>query len=67
MPYVESYDEIFDECFQIEVDEQLAAKIKLNPKMVVTDTANPKLPILSRYRSVRHPEFYNDKWAVVSD
>jgi len=52
MPYVKSYDPIFDEVFQIEVPPEMVEKI---PPEELSETPWPNHPIKSRYRSERHP------------
>lgn len=65
MPYVQLYDEIFDESFQTEISQEKAMdiriKLKAHESWRVTDEPVPNLPILSSKRSVRHPEFYENE------
>lgn len=59
--YVECYDEYFDESFQVEVTEEELPRMF---GVASSPVPNPNLPIMSRYRSDRHPEFYENEDAA---
>lgn len=57
MPYITMYDEIFDEMFQIEINEEKACALK-EASVVVSKEPFQNLKIKPQLRSERHPEFY---------
>ena len=60
MKYVKAYDPVWDELFQCRVDDETAKRMQANvifsPQVFdVSDQPFPRLPVLSRFRSERHP------------
>lgn len=55
MKYVKVHDIVWDENFQCQVDDEVAAKIP-HGAAEISETPFPNLPIKSRFRSERHPE-----------
>jgi hypothetical protein len=60
--YLKEYDALFDEVFQCEISEEFREKLlspgNTNRDSVVaniSETPFPDIPIMSRYRSERHP------------
>lgn len=55
MKYIVAYDPMFDEVFQVEMAQIPANMPQECVAQNVSDTPWPNLPIMSRYRSERHP------------
>ncbi len=57
--YIACYDELFDEAFQCEVHADTANKARA-AGMEVRTTPFSDLPVKSRWRSLRHPDWDRD-------
>jgi hypothetical protein len=59
MPFIRCYDQLFDECFQVEISAATALKVPSSAQ--VSETPFEGIPITSQYRSVSHPGWADEQ------
>jgi hypothetical protein len=55
MPWIACYDHLFDEIFQYEISAEMSARVTRDHADEMQDEKFESVPVMSRYRSVRHP------------